>query len=56
MTINQWKECSDLIEDDILLEISSRACVNARKTIGGPAPEMVENQICELKKFYENKK
>lgn len=56
LTINQWKECSDLIEDDILLEISSRACVNARKTIGGPAPEMVENQICELKKFCENKK
>ena len=56
LTIEQWKECSDLIEDDILSEISSRACVNARKTIGGPAPEMVENQICELKKFCENKK
>ena len=54
LTLEQWKECSDLIEDDILSEISSRACVNARKTIGGPAPEMVDNQISELKKFCKN--
>ena len=51
LSIDVLKECSDLIEEDIYDVITPEACVEARKTIGGPASERVNEQIAELKKF-----
>ena len=51
LPIEVLKECSDLIEKDIYDVITPEACVEARKTIGGPASERVSEQIAELKKF-----
>lgn len=56
LSMDVWKECSDLIEEDILDCISAKACVEARKTIGGPASERVEEQIVELKEFCKKVK
>lgn len=54
LSIEIWKDCSELIEKDIYDCISAKACVEARKTIGGPASERVGEQISELKKFVKN--
>jgi len=54
LSMDEWKSCSDLIEEDIYSVISAKACVEARKTIGGPASEMVEKQISALKDFAKN--
>ena len=51
LPIEVFKECSDLIDEDIYSVITPKACVEARKTIGGPASERVSEQIAELKKF-----
>ena len=42
---------SELIEKDIFDIIPPEACVNARKTDGGPAEEKVLEQITALKAF-----
>ena len=44
-TIEEFKNCSDIIEDDIYDAISLETCVNDRKIIGGPAKEAVEYSI-----------
>ena len=54
LSMDVWKNCSDLIDDDIYNWISAKACVEARKTIGGPASERVAEQIAELSKFVKN--
>jgi len=54
LSMDVWKECSELICDDIYSFISAKACVEARKTDGGPASEKVKEQISELKKFAKN--
>ena len=51
-----FKECSDLIDEDIYLFITSKACVEARKTTGAPSAEQVEKQISELKEFIKKVK
>lgn len=56
LSMDVWKECSELIDDDIYSVITSKACVEARKTIGGPAAERVEEQIAELKNFVKQTK
>ncbi|MCQ2593327.1 MAG: argininosuccinate lyase [Treponema sp.] len=53
LSMKEWKSCSDLIEDDIYSVISAKACVEARKTIGGPSSEKVSEQISELKQFVK---
>ena len=53
LSLEELKNCSSLIEDDIYSVISAEACVEARKTIGGPASEMVKQQISELKEFVK---
>ncbi|MCR4580468.1 MAG: argininosuccinate lyase [Treponema sp.] len=47
---------SDLFEKDIFNVILPEQCVAIRKTIGGPAPEMVEKQIEALKTFASSNK
>lgn len=54
LSMDIWKECSPLFEDDIYKCISPKACVEARNTIGGPSPSRVLEQIDELKKFVKN--
>jgi len=49
-TMEEFKECSSLIEDDIYDAISMETCVNGRNIIGGPAKERVS---AEIKAGYE---
>ena len=56
LELSVFKECSDLIDEDIYFFITSKACVEARKTTGGPSPERVDEQIGELKEFIKKVK
>ena len=56
LSIEEWKSCSDLIQEDIYSIITPQACVKTRNTIGGPAPERVDEQIKELKNFVKEGK
>lgn len=56
LSMEEWKSCSELIEDDIYSLITPEACVEVRKVDGGPAAEKVAEQIAELKKFVKNVK
>ena len=56
LELSVFKECSDLIDDDIYSFITSKACVEARNTTGGPSPERVDEQISELKEFIKKVK
>lgn len=47
LTLDQFKQFSDLIEEDVFDAISLETCVNKRTLTGGPAPETV-------KKYLEN--
>ena len=49
-TMEEFRECSPLIEEDIYDAISMSACVNGRKITGAPAPERV---IEEIQSGYE---
>ncbi len=44
-TLEEFKECSPLIEEDIYEAISMQTCVGDRKLKGGPAPERVKQEI-----------
>lgn len=54
LSMDIWKECSNLIEDDIYSSISAQACVEVRRTTGGPASDKVKQQISVLKEFAKN--
>ena len=54
LSMDDWKSCSDLIDDDIYSVITVQACVDARKTTGGPAEEKVKEQIESLVQFAKN--
>lgn len=49
-SLSEFKEFSDLIEEDIYAVIDVATCVAERKIIGGPAKEQVER---EIEKGYE---
>ena len=51
LTMDEFKEFSDIIEDDIYNAISMETCVNDRKVIGGPAKKVVEKAIADAKEF-----
>ncbi|MCR4789996.1 MAG: argininosuccinate lyase, partial [Treponemataceae bacterium] len=51
LSIEEFKSASPLFENDIYQVIEPKKCVNARKTIGGPAQEKVMEQISALKEF-----
>lgn len=50
-SLDEFKEFSPNIENDIYDAISMETCVNDRKIIGGPAKETVERAIAEAEKF-----
>ena len=56
LSMDVWKSCSDLFEEDIYKIITPQACMNARRTTGGPASECDKKQIAELKNFSSLKK
>ena len=51
LSIEELQSCSKLIEDDIYEKITPSACMEARKTTGGPSPDCVKVQLKQLKKF-----
>ena len=55
LPIEDFKACSDRIEDDIYSLIDSASCVSSRKTEGGPAAECVAEQIRALKDFVKGR-
>ncbi|MBE7054208.1 MAG: argininosuccinate lyase [Ruminococcaceae bacterium] len=50
-TMNEFKACSDKIEEDIYEAINLNTCVNNRKVIGGPSKTAVEDTIKKSEKF-----
>ncbi|MBR6729340.1 MAG: argininosuccinate lyase [Clostridia bacterium] len=46
-TLEEFKACSPLIEEDIYTAISMETCVGDRKLKGGPAPERVQQEIAD---------
>ena len=56
LSLEEFKSCSELIEKDIFDLITPKACVNVRKTDGGPASEKVKEQIKVLKEFVKKVK
>ena len=46
-TLEEFKECSTLIEEDIYEAISMETCVGDRKLKGGPAPERTNQEIID---------
>lgn len=51
LSIEDFKDVSNLIEEDVFEILEPFSCLESRKTDGGPAPEKVLEQIAELKKF-----
>ncbi len=45
LTMDEFKDFSEIIENDIYDAISMETCVNDRKLVGGPAKETVEKAI-----------
>ncbi len=53
LPLDEYKKVSDVFEDDVYKFIDLDVCAGERKVIGGPAKQMVENQINNLEKFFE---
>ena len=54
LTIEEFKEFSNIIEDDIYDAISMETCVNGRTVIGGPAKATVEAAILKAGEYLKN--
>ncbi|MBR5271246.1 MAG: argininosuccinate lyase [Clostridia bacterium] len=54
LSMDEFAEFSDIIEDDIYDAISMETCVNDRKIIGGPAKETVEKAIAIANKYINS--
>ena len=51
MTLEEYKQSSELIEEDIFKAISLEECVNKRNVLGGPSREMME-KVIEINETY----
>ena len=51
MTLDEMREFSELIEDDVYDAISLKTCVEGRRLTGGPATESVKRQIENARAF-----
>ncbi len=56
LSLEEFKEFSDIIADDIYTAISMETCVNGRTVIGGPAKATVLNAIKDAEKHLEGLK
>lgn len=53
LPLEDYKQQSELFEDDVYEAISLDACVRERKSFGGPSPESVLGQVEFVKNFLE---
>lgn len=53
-TMDEFKVCSEIIEEDIYEAIDLKTCVNDRNIIGGPAKEAVEYSIKKGEEFLSS--
>ncbi|MFI3115808.1 MAG: argininosuccinate lyase [Clostridia bacterium] len=53
LTLNEYKELSNVFEEDIFTAINLTTCVNERKVYGGPAVEAVKVQINNIQEFIK---
>ncbi len=51
LTLEEYKEFSDIFEDDVYHALDLKTCVEDRKSIGGPAPVRVKEQLASLRSF-----
>ena len=56
LDFSDYRNASELFDKDIFEKITPTACVIARNTDGGPAPEKVKNQIDKLSEFIKMNK
>lgn len=56
LDFSDYRNASELFDKDIFEKITPVACVIARNTDGGPAPEKVKNQIDKLSEFIKMNK
>lgn len=56
LSLADLQSCSPLIGEDIFGKISPRACMEGRKTTGGPSPERVREQLETLESFCKEKR
>lgn len=54
LTMDEFKDFSEIIENDIYDAISMETCVNDRKLTGGPAKETVEKAIKSAEKYLKS--
>jgi len=52
-TMDEFRACSDMIEEDIYQAIDLKTCVAGRKITGGPAKEAVSKTISAGKEFMK---
>lgn len=50
MSLKEYQEASELFAEDVFDAISLDTCVKGRNVLGGPAPEMVKEQIAQARK------
>ncbi len=53
LTLEEYKEFSDIFEDDVYHALDLKTCVEDRKSIGGPAPVRVKEQLASLRNFIK---
>ena len=51
LTLEEFREVSDLFQEDIYQALYMKNCVNGRKAIGGPAAVEVARQIAAIEAF-----
>lgn len=51
MTLEEYKQASDKIEEDVFTAISLEECVNKRNVIGGPSQEAMEKVIAKNEEY-----
>lgn len=53
LTLEEFREASDIFDETIFDAINVHACVKARDIIGGPAPDRVREAIARGRKYLE---
>ncbi|MFI3230630.1 MAG: argininosuccinate lyase [bacterium] len=54
LTLEEYKEISDLFEEDVYTALDLQTCVNERKVYGGPSIEAVKVQIKNIQTFIDD--
>ncbi|MBE6552107.1 MAG: argininosuccinate lyase [Ruminococcaceae bacterium] len=56
LSLDEYKEFSELFEEDVFTAISLDECVMRRDIVGGPGPGSQKTQLCELSEFIASAK